>query len=358
MCARRGLTIVEAVVVVICCFVVCFVALPVLFSPPRINSRVMASQSNMRQLAIGQANFAANHDDSLISFSADDFDPAAWPELHGVVEIEPTDGIHEGQVRLTEILRRATGRYNTDNAIEVDDVHLAQNRYLHVPLIDTMTGQQPEPVVISPMDVNHQDFQEYTERADYDRLPGGRVSDSFGSWTREQAVNRWAYASSYQSTIYAWSPDELAEGESRLPVRASADGMSLVVDRDRAVASRRMDEVVFPSAKAMFFEEFDYTAGQGPDALHCSDPGARVNVQFFDSSVRRITTTQVTPGWDASSPCDPDRLAPSASRAIDTRYFPDASDALGPRPYRWTRGGLKGIDVGGNAIDTSGWCEN
>jgi len=44
--------------------------------------------------------------------------------------------------------------------------------------------------------------------------------------------------------------------------------------------------------------------------------------------------------------------------AIDTRYFSSAyADTSLPQPYRWTRGGLEGIDVGADEINTSGWCD-
>lgn len=291
----------------------------------------MASQSNLRQFAIGNANFAAENSDLIISYDA--------PGLGDPLDEAPTDGVHQAQLRQAEILRRGTGRFDIDNEIGVDETHLAQNRYLHIPLIETMTGMLPEPVAVSPLDIHHQDFQEYTDREDYDFLHGGTVSTSFGSWTREQAVNRWTYASSYQSTVSAWSPDEPAEGTDRLPVRPSEDGMSLIVDRAHAVAPRSMNEVAFPSSKAFFFEEFDYSdngAHKRTDGigLHFSDPNARINVQFFDSSVRRISFQEANPGWDPAAPCDQSRVSAAAYRPIDTRFFPAASESLGPQPYR------------------------
>ena len=345
---QRGLTIVEAIVVILIIAVILAVMTPAM-APSRRPARVMASQSNLRQLAVGNANFAANNNDLIISYDA--------PGLGDPLDEAPTDGVHQAQLRQAEILRRGTGRFDVDNEIGVDETHLAQNRYLHIPVIETMTGMLPEPVAVNPLDIHHQDFQEVNDREEYGDLPGGDPSTSFGSWTLEQAVNRWTYASSYQSTVSAWSPDEPVAGTSQLPVRPSEDGMSLVVDREHAVAPRSMDDVAFTSSKAFFFEEFDYMVGSGTAAAHFSDPKARVNVQFFDSSVRRITTSEAIPGWDPAAPCVQDRFSTTAYRPIDTRFFPAASESLGPQPYRWTRGGLKGIDVGGDAVDTSAWCD-
>jgi hypothetical protein len=101
-----------------------------------------------------------------------------------------------------------------------------------------------------------------------------------------------------------------------------------------------MNEVQFTSSKALYFEEFDYTAGQGTKALYYAQAGARINVQFFDSSVRRITTgtptqqniggqirfsgNQANPGWDPSDINNPEP-AQLEYQSIDTRYFPDLS---------------------------------
>ena len=43
--------------------------------------------------------------------------------------------------------------------------------------------------------------------------------------------------------------------------------------------------------------------------------------------------------------------------SIDTRYFPEDFGRPDPYPgyYKWTRGGLEGIDFGAGEINTSDW---
>lgn len=148
-------------------------------------------------------------------------------------------------------------------------------------------------------------------------------------------------------------------GQAYLPaVRPSTDGSTLVVDRARAVAARRMDEVAFPSSKAFYFEEFDYSKGQGNNAVHFSDPKSRVSVMVFDSSMRRISFSEANAGWDPVAPCDEAVASIVRYLPIDTRYFPGEPAGVDRvQPYRWTRGGLGGIDVGGK-VESPSWCED
>ena len=342
---RRAGTLTDLIVVVVILAVVVIVLLPALGRPRQGASRLMASQSNLKQLAIGSANFAAGNKDLLPGYHG-----ANLPE-----GAEPRDALHAAQLEQAEILRRATGRVDGEHAIEADEMHVPQSRYPHIPLIEEMTGQHPEPVAVSPLDERLLDFQE--RPLDYDNLPGGRVGKTFDRWSLRQTVNRWPFGSSYQSTVYAWTTDEPTEADT-LPVRPGAHASSLDFDGGQAVSVRRYPEIEFPSSKAFYFEEFDYTAGEGTEALHVWDDDARVNVMFFDTSVRRITTTEANPGWDPAAPCDIDASARVRYRPIDTRYFPEATKNTRGAPYRWTRGGLRGIDVGGNEITTAAWCSD
>ncbi len=126
-------------------------------------------------------------------------------------------------------------------------------------------------------------------------------------------------------------------------------------------------------------QKFDYSKGSGNAGLYYADPDAQIAVQFFDSSVRRIKTgtptqrpgsgsddgawqgSEANPGWDAATPCDNFELPGLLYRSVDTRYFqdydvPNNAGVSFPGFYKWTRGGLRGLDVGGAEIDTSSWC--
>ncbi len=79
---------------------------------------------------------------------------------------------------------------------------------------------------------------------------------------------------------------------------------------------------------------------------------------FFDSSVRRISFSESNAGWDPAAPCDEGMTSIVRYRPIDTRFFPGEPAGVDRvQPYRWTRGGLGGIDVEGNVVSPS-WCKD
>ena len=358
--ACRGFSLIEAAVLVAGVGLLAMLVLPSL-GVLRTEARLAGSRDNLRQLgeahaAYSDANsgFIAGYD--WVGFESSGFGGPPPPEydLGGGVTRQALDNREASELQLAAILRKATGRIGVENNVSLDDNHPPYRRYWHMPLIDFMGGSVTDPMVVSPLDAHQQDFQKLTQISEYPELPGG-TPFSPGTWQSHQTVLKWAYASSYHMTAYAYSPSRPLDNSLALWPFEDATQFSRI--RTQQLERQLRSSVSFPSNKALLFEEFDYSHGLGNQGRYYADPLASVNVLAFDGSAQRIATADANPGWDPRNYTDMNKTVEQRYRSIDTRFFPDDSDR--PEPYagfyEWTRGGLEGIDFGAGEINTSDW---
>lgn len=339
---------------------VCLAFAAVVLSPVQgrlsLASRSAGSEDNLRSLAIANASFAADHDDTIANFDWRALDPMVHNgnfvrqppyDMGNGVRYTPKNTYEASQGQACFIIRYATRRdENHPKPITIDFNIMPQRRFLYLTMLPYLGGTLPSDVAASPLDKHL--FEWRANPFDYDALPGGdpKTASSL-TWSREQVLNRWPYASSYQSTVYAWSPDAVGSHGS-LPLAPAGDGTRIGIMNPRScTAQRPMTDVVTPSRKVFLFEEFDYTTGLGVNGTHYTNAEATVAVQFFDGSVRRVTTRDANPGWDPRRPGDKTATAEIRYRPIDSRYFPDDTGLAQPNAgyYKWTRDGLRGTDV-------------
>jgi hypothetical protein len=112
----------------------------------------------------------------------------------------------------------------------------------------------------------------------------------------------------------------------------------------------RMSDVAFTGQKVHMHDSQDRHYGRTD--LFFGYPEAKQPLLFFDASVRSYRSGDANDGWNPRVP---------TADYYTINYAPDAWESPTKSGnvidevrayYRWTRGGLKGVDYGGKAIDT------
>tara|TARA_R110000868_G_scaffold241497_3_gene496837 strand:- start:593413 stop:594465 length:1053 start_codon:yes stop_codon:yes gene_type:complete len=338
---RRGFTVYELFAVIGVCILMIVIVLPLMSQPTCTNSRSVVAQANLRSLNTGATNFAADHDDQLFALS--------WTRRvdrtsRGLTEEELfTNPVgYEAQ----NILQRATGRISGNSAFATAPEMLLRTRYSHLVLLDYLTDRQPEPIAASPFDKNLINWQEnplgYLDAESdvpYGKgMPKEAGYDMDSMWVEDSVKQLWAFGSSYQVVAHAWvddvdpqytpsaeSPHHMVKGESEEPL-----------------GGRKMSEVKFPSQKVFMYEEFDRFSD--PKGIYAAYPEAKVNLAFFDGSVRQEETSDARSAYDKEN-----RTRVWEQRYVPLDTFPVPMGGLGELKkwdlrFRWTKGGLSGID--------------
>ena len=346
---RRGFTLIELLVVIAIIALLIGILLPAL-GKARSSARTGVSQSNLRQLGIATATYAADFGDRIFNYSWQENVPRQLINGRGVF---PRDRVTAHQWQMMEILFTRTGRYEGPDALVLNDRTLPHRRFQHLLLVDYLSGRLPEPMVASPHDRNLLTWQADPTNTDVGVVPTQSLSDAF---SQEKVYQMWPYASSYRTSIYSWSRETgpIIKPSSDDPVLVNAEG-------GVPIEFRKFDQVRFTSGKVQMFEEFDWPKNQ-----YWAYQDSAANQLFFDASVRALTTGDANPGWDPRNPNDMQTFYQILYFPIDDDFFPPAKfDTDGdtrddgnvqiPGAYAWTRAGLQGVDYGGQEINTENW---
>jgi len=159
-----------------------------------------------------------------------------------------------------------------------------------------------------------------------------------------------AIASTYRLVPAAYSPGRGTSG-----LRTIEQGTfhrEVLTPSNTPLGGRRAASVTFPSGKVLLTDVYDRHSGSR-DRYFLWD-NASQPLGFFDGSVRSKASAEANVGF---RPNDPTNALPTdVVYRPDTRFEPPApngeSEIVLPGRYRWTRGGLRGLDFGGGEIST------
>jgi hypothetical protein len=121
------------------------------------------------------------------------------------------------------------------------------------------------------------------------------------------------------------------------------------------LGNRKLADVNFPSQKVMVYEMNDWHTVKNRAMYHAYTT-AKAQMGFYDASVRIIETKNGNRGFNPAVPANPNPTTyayqptvawepPCRNRALTQENVQGY--------YRWTRGGLRGVDFGGGEVDNS-----
>lgn len=340
---RRGFTLIELLVVIAIIALLMGMLLPALGGARRTAKRTICT-NNIRQYVQAMGSYATEHQDKIASYS--------W--LRGNYETTfddlkeaPSDSTAT-MFQATDILRRATG-FDQSQMPRLTG-RVPHRRYTHLVLNDYMAQRLPEPSMACPEDVLRLRWQE-----DWRSNPGSRelnyrwegVTTPYSpAW-----LQMWPFSSTYQVVPASYSVDQIRGG--RRTVDQYQPDHNLFYMGSLPLGRRKITEVVFPASKVAVFEFHDRHSHRVP--LFYAYPLARSTQAFFDASVRVLPTGEANPGFWPNSP--------ASAVATNFDYWPGSygfePETLSGAPrdrvfgyYRWTRGGLRGVDYGAGELNT------
>jgi prepilin-type N-terminal cleavage/methylation domain-containing protein len=342
----RGFTLIELLVVIAVIALLISIALPALGNSRRVAKRVLCL-SNLSQLGRANSAYTTDFQDRIATYT---WVPGKFSTRFADIKaamgsLAPETGtgnVSAAFMQMVDALRRGTG--NDKIPVSPND-RMVQRHFTHVILNDYMSSRLPEQSMACP---EHRVLRQWQAKPNsgsgvqLDPIPG----------TGDALEDLWQYSSSYQVVPAAWSPDQ---GPEAVWQYTEHPHLFYTPGRTTPWGGRRFYEVTFPGQKVWYYDFFDRHRKK---ALYHAYDDAVSSLLFFDTSVRAIETRQTNVGFDPSNP--------KSSSPTRYNYTPDGYFARGIEPptrsgkaselvtgyFRWTRGGLKGVDYPGKEIKT------
>jgi prepilin-type N-terminal cleavage/methylation domain-containing protein len=340
----HAFTLIELLVVIAIIALLIAILLPALGAARRA-ARTSVCIGRLQQIGRGHGAYAADFKDYIAAYNGRAEDMFLYSALHATRFPTITDCGNQA----TEILNRGdpdavsiTG-FGTpsNNAPIVNEAHS------HLMLADYLgDGRVVMPVAACP-----EDRVRLTWQAD----PHGMATSPYRPTLPKNQVNEnwFPYSSSYQLLPPGWTADRPPGAIGVAFGQGDYHNWYVYQLKPEPLGRRKITEVMFPAQKVAVADSQQRHFGKD---LYFAYPSATQPLLFWDSSgcVRR--TMDSNKGWNRRDHRQP---LPVRYSYVPDPAFESPVDSSGgiikSGYYKWTRGGLQGIDYSGTEIDTSGW---
>ncbi len=342
--ARRGFTLMELFTVAAIALPLLGVMAPVMLGKARDDATRVRGAENLRQIALANNTYAATYEDRIPSFSwrapVEGRDAGFPGSEFDFIRDGMRRAAHDGEaaaLQAAEIIARRTRHSPGPH----DPNWLPHELYTVLILQDFLASRLPEPLVIHPADRrrtlwqrnNGVDFLDYAHAEDQPDPKGD-------GW-------RVLYSSSFVTVTGMYDTAQRDAEATRSRLRQGRTHRDFLLPSGARLGGLTMFDIAFPSNKVWMHDDMDWIARAGP--LHHTHPDATFNLGFADGSVRSHAPAEINPGWD---PWRPESSEPTLFGFAPAAWDPAQPIDRRPGLARWTRGGIRGIDVGGREVDT------
>jgi len=315
---HNAFTLIELLVVIAVIAMLIAILLPALGSARRA-ARGAVCLSNMRQLGVASMSYAIDFSDQIFGYS--------WKKGHRRSTIRVLNNASDDRIaamqQATDMFFYEFGR--RDIGYNGSDRWMPQILYSHLALREYLSGAPPMFVSACPEDRG--------------------LIEAKRAGTEYEGLKRWVYSSSYELVPAAYDQlqhQSVYEAVMGRLTPAKVAGYGILPNGGWGVVDlgpNRVSEIAFASSKVLMLDRL--IRHDGGETEIYAEPGSREPLLIADGSASVRSVDDANPGWMPDNP--------SGGPAM-WRSWTDQPERAGF--YRWTRGGITGVDFGGEEINT------